>query len=59
MRGLTMDRSLLISSLWAHAALVFDSVEIELSDDVVRVDALPLGATGKLQNAVLRERHGA
>jgi fatty-acyl-CoA synthase len=27
-------------------------------DDVVFVDAIPLGATGKMQKAVLRERFG-
>jgi acyl-CoA synthetase (AMP-forming)/AMP-acid ligase II len=30
-----------------------------LPDDVVFVDALPLGATGKVQKTVLRERYGA
>jgi len=30
-----------------------------LPDDVVFVDALPLGPTGKVQKTVLRERHGA
>jgi acyl-CoA synthetase (AMP-forming)/AMP-acid ligase II len=30
-----------------------------LPDDVVLVDALPLGATGKVQKAVLRERYAA
>jgi acyl-CoA synthetase (AMP-forming)/AMP-acid ligase II len=32
---------------------------IWLPDDVIFVDALPLGATGKVQKAVLRERYGA
>ena len=33
--------------------------KICLPEDVIFVDALPLGATGKVQKAVLRERYGA
>jgi 3-(methylthio)propionyl---CoA ligase len=56
--GLMMDRPLLVSGIIEHSALGTPVARWWVPDEVIFLDALPVGGTGKVQKTVLREKYG-